>query len=194
MSISSRVNKWKMIRKILTLTLCLILSSCVGFNSATGLKFNTGDDRVVELKNGRSIIFERPIGNCGVRITFFGIILPIIPIWFNSNSCEKSLDIDFAGGIGIPELGLKAVIKLKYNGTVHDPIALEKLTMLYGINGEHKSEYGRKFKFKIDDFKNFKEAEDKAIIISGKIDGKKFTEELPVKWGLMLYKNPSIPW
>jgi hypothetical protein len=37
-------------------------------------------------------------------------------------------------------------------------------------------------------------ANDKAIIIRGKIDGKEFTEELPVKWGFMLYKNPSIPW
>ena len=59
---------------------------------------------------------------------------------------------------------------------------------------ENKLQFGRKFKFKIDDFRKFKGADDKAIIISGKIDGKKFTEELPVKWGLMLYKNPSIPW
>ena len=183
-----------MIRKLVIFILCLALSSCIGFNSATGLKFNTGDDRVVELKNGIVVSFERPIGNCGVRMTFFGIILPIIPIWFSSNSCEKSLDINFNYSISIKKLNKDSGIKLKYNDIIFHPFAEEKLIMFYGKNGEYQSEYGRKFKFKIDDFKNFKEAEDKAIIISGKIDGKEFIEELPIKWGLMLYKNPSIPW
>ena len=37
-------------------------------------------------------------------------------------------------------------------------------------------------------------ADDKAIIISGKTkDGKKFTEEIPVKWGVMNYNNWAVP-
>jgi hypothetical protein len=37
-------------------------------------------------------------------------------------------------------------------------------------------------------------ANDKVIIVSGKTkDGKEFTEELPVKWGVALYKEWSFP-
>jgi hypothetical protein len=183
-----------MIKKLLTLTLCLIISNCIGFNSAAGLKFKTGD-KVVKLKNGTFVTFERPIGNCGTKVTFFGIILPVIPVHFSSNSCEKSFDIDFAGAVSIPELGREAGVKLKYNGIIYDPVAVEKLVMSYGINGENKSEYGKKFKFKIDSFWKFRMADDKAIILSGKTkDGKEFTEDLPVKWGVMVYKNPDLPW
>jgi len=183
-----------MIRNLIILILCLTLSSCIGFNSATGLKFQTGDSRVVELKNGVFIHFERPIGNCGVRMTFFGIVLPVIPVWFSSNSCEKSFDIDFAGATSVSKLGQEAKVRLKYNGIVYDSVAVEKLVALYGKNGENKLEYGRRFKFKIEDFHKFKTAKDKAIVVSGKIGGKEFTEELPVKWGVIFYKNPSIPW
>lgn len=66
--------------------------------------------------------------------------------------------------------------------------------MFYGINGEHKSEYGKKFKFKIDNFWKFRMANDKAIIVIGKTeDGKEFTEELTVKWGVMTCSNWALP-
>ena len=128
-------------------------------------------------------------------MTFFGIVLPIIPIWFDSNSCEKSFDIAFTSIISNPKLGREVNIKLKYSGVVHDPVTVEEVSEYYYVlKGEQKLQYGRKFKFKINNFKKFKEADDKAILISGKINGKEFTEELPVKWGVMVYKNPSIPW
>jgi hypothetical protein len=182
-----------MIRKILTLTLCLILFSCVGFNSSAGLKFETGNE-VVKLKNGELINFETPIGDCGAKVVFFGILLPVIPIWFRANSCEKSFDIAFNSIVGNPKLWREANIKLKYRGDIHDPITVEKISeYYYMLRGEQNLQYDRKFKFRIDDFRKFKTSDDKAIIISGKIDGKKFTEELPVRWGVILYKNPSIP-
>jgi hypothetical protein len=184
-----------MIRKLLILTLCLTISGCIGFNTATGLKFKTGDDRVVELKNGTFISFEKPIGNCGVRIIFFGVILPIIPIWFSSNSCDKGFDIAFTTIISNPKLGREINIKLKYSSAIHDPVEVEKVSeYYYALKGEQRLQYERRFKFKIDNFEKFKEVNDKAMLISGKIDEKDFTEELPVKWGVMFYKNPSIPW
>ena len=182
-----------MIKKILTLILCLVISSCAGFTSGAGLKFRTGNSRNVELKDGTFAMFQKPIGNCGASVTFFGILLPIIPVWFISNTCEKSFEIDFVGAVTIPTLGQEASIKLKYNGIVYDPVAIEKLAMFYGKKGEHKSEYGRKFKFKIDNFWKFRVADDKAIIIMGKINGKEFIEEIPVKWGVITYNNWSIP-
>jgi hypothetical protein len=184
-----------MIKKLFILTLCLILSNCIGFNSAAGLKFRTGDERVAELKNGIFIDFERPIGSCGVKVIFFGIVLPIIPIWLSSNSCEQSFDIAFTAIISNPKLGREVNIKIKYNGVIHDPSLVENLSEFhYMQNGESRMQYGKKFKFKINDFGKFKEADDKAIVIHGKINGKEFIEELPVKWGVMFYKNPSIPW
>jgi hypothetical protein len=37
-------------------------------------------------------------------------------------------------------------------------------------------------------------ADDKAIIVIGKTEnGKEFTEELPVKWGVMTYYHWSFP-
>ena len=186
-----------MIRKILTLTLCLIISSCSGFTSGAGLKFKTEnrtENRFVKLKNGTFATFQEPIGKCGASITFFGILLPIIPVWFSLNSCEQSFDIDFTGASGVPRLGQDTKIKLKYNGIIYDPVAVEKLVMFYGRNGEHQSEYGKKFKFKIDDFWKFRMDDDKAIIIIGKTeDGKEFSEELPVKWGVMTYSNWAVP-
>jgi hypothetical protein len=182
-----------MIKKLLTLTLCLIITSCNGFTSGAGLKFKTGN-RDVELKSGTFVMFQEPLGKCGASVTFFGILLPIIPVWFRSNSCEKSFDIDFTGAVSIPKLGQNANIKLKYNGVIYDPVAVEKLVMFYGKNGEHQSEYGKKFKFKIDNFWKFRMADDKAIIIIGKTeDGKEFTEELPVKWGIMTYNYWEVP-
>jgi len=183
-----------MIKRLFALFLFLINSGCIGFNSATGLKFKTGDDRVVKLKNDTFIDFERPIGNCGVKLTFFGIILPVIPIWYSSNSCEKSFDIAFTSIVNT-DSGIKADLKLKYDGVFYDPVAVEKFTEFYFLqNRESKVQYSKKFKFQIPNFRKFRIANDKAIIVTGKSkDGKEFIEELSVKWGLIFYENPSIP-
>lgn len=178
-----------MIRKILTLTLCLIISSCSGFTSGAGLKLKTGD-HFVKLGNEQFIVFEKPIGNCGASVIFFGIILPVIPVWLNLNSCEKGFDVEVTG---IQKLGEDAKIKLKYNGIIYDPVSTEKLTMFYGKKGEYQAEYSKKFKFKIDNFWKFRMADDKAIIVNGKVDGKDFIGELPVKWGVMTYNSWAIP-
>jgi len=184
-----------MINKLLILTLCLILSSCGGISVVAGLKFKSSVDTgpeaggnpnslsdVAKLGNGKFIIFERPIGKCGAGVTFFGIILPIIPVWTSLNSCEKSFDIN------VSSLEV-SITKLKYDNTIYEPVAIEKL-----IENMTEYEYGKKFKFKIDNFWNFRIANDKAIIIIGKTkDGKEFTEELPVKWGVMTYYNWSFP-
>ena len=184
-----------MIRKLLILTLCLIVSSCGGATFVAGLKFkkevgaetNLGNpgftSDVVKLSSGKFIGFERPIGDCGAGVSFFGIILPVIPVWANLNSCEKSFDVSISG------LEISNA-KLKYNGTIYDPVDVEKLIEPY----KTKYEYGKKFKFKIDNFWKFRMADDKAIIVSGKTkDGKEFTEELPVKWGVMIYYNWAFP-
>lgn len=184
-----------MINKLLVFALCLIVSSCGGATFVAGLKFKkevgakthvgnpgfTSDS--VKLKNGMIIGFDRPIGNCGAGVKFFGIILPVIPVWLNLNSCEKNFDIN------ISSLEISSA-KLKYNNTIYDPIEVEKLIEPY----KTKYEYGKKFKFKIDNFWQFQMSDDKAIIVIGKTkDGKEFTEELPVKWGVMTYNNWAFP-
>ena len=184
-----------MIKKLLILTLCLIISSCGGISVGAGIKFKKPVDAksyagnpgftkdVVKLSNNTIIGFERPIGNCGAGVTFFGIILPVIPVWLNLNSCEKSFDIN------ISSLEVSSA-KLKYNNIIYDSVAVEKLVEPY----KTKYEYGKKFKFKIDNFWKFRMADDKAIIIIGKTkEGKEFTEELPIKWGVALYNEWSFP-
>jgi hypothetical protein len=182
-----------MIRKLLIITLCLIIASCGGISVRASIKFKKPVDAeslggnpgftfdLIKLKSGSTIAFDRPIGGCGAGITFFGVILPVIPVWLNLNRCEESFDVSISG------LGISNV-KLKYNGIINDPVSVEKLR-------ETKYEYyEKKFKFKIDNFWKFRMANDKAIIVSGKTkDGKEFTEELPVKWGVALYKEWSFP-
>jgi hypothetical protein len=142
-------------------------------------------ETVVKLSNGIVIGFSRPIGECGAGITFFGIILPVIPVWFNLNNCEKNFVINISG----TEV-LNA--KLKHNGVIYSPVAVVKKVnithswVLYGSLTEYK--------FQIPNFWKFRMAKDKAIIVTGKTkDGKEFAEELPVKWGIMLYKEWSFP-
>ena len=97
--------------------------------------------------------------------------------------CEKGFDVSISG-VEVSNT------KLKYNGTVYDPVIIEKLIEPY----KTKYEYGKKFKFQIPNFWKFRMADDKAIIVSGKTkDGKEFSEELPVKWGVMTYYNWSFP-
>jgi len=197
-----------MIRKILALMLCLIICGCGGFTKVAGLKFknsvnikpNSGGNPnslfdVVELNNGTIVGFDRPIGKCGAGITFFGIALPVIPVWFTMNSCEKEFVIVAAGG--------GAKLNLKYNGNIYEPTFTENKVIYDGniyappTNVKGEIGYARstpEFKFKIENFWKFRMADDKAIIVSGKTkDGKDFTEELPVKWGVMTYYNWAIP-
>ena len=133
------------------------------------------------------------MGKCGGGVTFFGIILPIIPVWFNFNSCEESFEIDITDIKNISGLEIQNAT-LKYNNQTHTPYATEPLIETHGQNQEHKYEYGKKFKFKIPNFWHFRIADDKAIIVTGKTkDGQDFTQELPVKWGIMQYYNWSFP-
>lgn len=186
-----------MIKKLLTLTLCLIVFSCGGISVGAGIKFKKSVNAVsfagnpgftsdgIKLSSDIAISFPRPIGECGARVTFFGIILPVIPVWLNLNSCEKSFVIN----ISDTEV-LSA--KLKYNGVIHDPVTIERKSdithswVLYEVLTEYK--------FQIPNFWKFRMADDKAIIVRGKTkDGKEFTEELPVEWGIMPYKEWSFP-
>jgi hypothetical protein len=184
-----------MIRKLFIVILSLSISSCGGFTKVAGLKFkkevgaetNGGNasftEDVIKLRNNIIVGFKRPIGKCGAGVTFFGIILPIIPVLINLNSCEESFDISISG------LAISSA-KLKYNSVIYDPVVIEKLIEPY----KTQYEYGKKFKFKILNFWDFRMANDKAIIIIGKTkDGKEFIEELPVKWGVMTYYNWSFP-
>ncbi len=186
-----------MIRKLLVIILCLTLFSCGGFSIVAGAKFkkevfvksNRGNPNsttdLVKIGDKNYINFPRPIGNCGGKITFFGVLLPIIPVWFNFNSCEENFEINVSGSEVLD-------IKLKYRGKIEEAIAVERKS-----NFTHAStvyELFTTYKFKIDNFWNFRIADDKAIIISGKTkDGEIFTEELPVSWGIMQYYNWSFP-
>ena len=183
-----------MIRKIILILLCLSISSCGGFSVVSGLKFkkavkaetNAGNasftDDVVTLKNEKFISFNRPIGKCGAGITFFGIILPIIPVWITLNNCEEDFIINF---YGTWQMKNNVDLKLKYNGTIYHAVSIENIT---------KDGYRKKYKFTINNFWKFRMADDKAIIVTGKTeDGKEFTQELPVKWGVMVYNNWAIP-
>ncbi|MBU6338373.1 MAG: hypothetical protein KGQ36_00145 [Rickettsiales bacterium] len=185
-----------MIKKLLTLILCLIIINCGGATYVAGLKFKKGVDAesdhgnpnsttdVVKLSNGKFINFPRPIGECGAGITFFGILLPVVPVWFTLNSCEEEFVINSTSEKILD-------IKLKYNEKVYNHIAIEKWEKK---QGDQVYMEGKKFKFKIDNFWKFRMADDKAIIVSGKTkDGKDFTEELPVKWGVMTYNNWVVP-
>lgn len=185
----------KMIRNIFIILLCLSVCSCGGLSIIAGAKFkkevgaktNAGNashtDDTVKLSNGIIISFDRPMGDCGAGITFFGIILPVIPVWLNLNSCENSFDVNISG------LEVSNA-KLNYNGIMHDPIVTKKLIEPY----KTRYEYGKKFKFQIHNFWKFRMADDKAIIVSGKTkDGREFTQELPVKWGIMRYNQWSLP-
>jgi hypothetical protein len=198
-----------MIKKISLIILCLSISSCGGFTYVAGLKFkkevgakthggNPGfTSDTTKLSNGIIIGFDRPIGKCGGGLTFFGILLPVIPVWFTMNSCEKEFVIVDAGG------DIKLDLKLKYNGNIYEPnFTGNKVTYdgnVYAPQTNVKGEIGYsystpEFKFKIDNFWQFRMADDKAIIVIGKTkDGKEFTEELPVKWGVMTYNNWAIP-
>ena len=180
-------------RKVLILVLCLAITSCGGFSITAGLEFkkevgakshggNPGfTSDIIKLNNNLVVGFDRPIGNCGAGITLFGILIPIIPVKFTLNNCKKSFSID------VSSLKISS-LELKYDGNIHKTISVEKLTENTGY------EYGKKFKFKIDNFWKFRVADDKSIIISGKIeDGTKFTKELPVKWGVVTHNHWVFP-
>ena len=193
-----------MIKKILTLALCLIVSSCGGISVRASIKFKKPVDAeslggnpgytkdVVKLNNGTIISFPRPIGNCGAGITFFGVILPVIPVWLNLNRCEENFTIAIPKPFSTSNLAEVSNAKLKYNGVIYDPIAVEKkidVTRSWTLYGSLTD-----YKFQIPNFWQFRMADDKAIIVSGKTeDGKEFTEELPVKWGAVLYNEWSFP-
>jgi hypothetical protein len=175
-----------MIKKTLILLLCLTIANCGGFTKISGLKFknsvnvktNSGNagftEDVVKLNNGKFVGFLRPIGNCGGGVTFFGVILPIVPVKFTLNNCNDSFYIQ-------TESQEIVNLKLKYNSNIfYDSISVKKIT---------KDGYRKKFQFKIENFSDFKNAQDLAIIVIGD----NFTQELPLTWGVMTYNNWSFP-
>ena len=123
-----------MIKKILCTLLCLTFISCGGFTKVAGLKFNKlgnshpnyGNagftDDAIKLDNREKFIgFMRPMGECGGGVSFFGILLPIIPVGFTLNSCEENFFITTEGHEILN-------LKIKYGNTTHDYISLEKIT------------------------------------------------------------------
>lgn len=112
-------------------------------------------------KDGSRISFRR-LGSCGSLVSFTGIMIPAIP-YLKSNSCSSD-------GFYIKEkwaLDLLGVeVNLSYDGIVYEP---------YNDNGS--------IKFKIPNFKEFKKAKDKTLIIhKRRKDGTLFTKELPFEW------------
>jgi hypothetical protein len=105
------------------------------------------------------------LGKCGAQISFTGIMIPLIPFVL-PNFCKSNgfytapkWYIDFVG----------VTLQLHYNNTTYDP---------YIDNGS--------VKFKITDFKAFKKAPDKTLIIhKKKPDGTIFTKELPFDWKIV---------
>lgn len=180
-----------MIKKVILLLLCLSTLSCGGVTYVAGLKFrssvnsesNRGNPNstmdIVILDNGNRISFERPIGQCGFRVSFFGVLLPIIPINFSLNNCNKELTISSSSNKILD-------LKIRYNKITYDAKRIEVWEK------SHQGKVymrGKSYKFYIADFWQFRMADDKAIIVTG--NG--FTEKLPVKWGIMPYYNWVIP-
>lgn len=116
----------------------------------------------VIMEDDTEISFGYLGGHCGAGIEFVGIILPIIP-FYNSNTCEENGFMINYGAINKME-NKKISCQLKYNNTIYSPID----------NGT---------KFHISDFKTFKKAEDKTLIIHKKTtEGKIITKEIPFEW------------
>lgn len=178
-----------MIKKIFLLLLCFNLIGCGGIFVRGGLKFK----RSVKTYSGvflnsdglklneTYISFYRPMGECGFGIGLFGIILPIIPIWLSTNTCNKELVINSSS---------KKIqnLQLRYNNKVYDAFDTKSS---YGDQGLFRSYgYNKTYKFKIDSFVKLRFANDKALIVTLE-DG--FTQELPIKWGVMMYNSFSSP-
>ena len=181
-----------MIKKLFILILCFILSSCGGVSYRMGIKFKKLDklnkfkdnyylsNSAVKVKNGEIISFDTPMGRCGVGITTFGILLPIIPIKIHLlNTCNN--------GITLIDITNKVkALQIKYNGKLYDGFREEKKVIDVIDHYINVST----FKFKIDNFKKFKSAKDKVLIITTN-DG--FTQEIPIEWGLLRYDSWAFP-
>jgi hypothetical protein len=89
-----------------------------------------------------------------VGITFFGIVLLIIPVWFHLNSCNNEIIIS-SDSEKIQALQLKYNDKIYNTFNVGIPIETPKMFR----SGGYKI-----YKFKIDSFWKFKFADDKTLI------------------------------
>ena len=128
------------------------------------------------------------LGRCGGGITI-GSLWIIIPVFAlpvpHFNKCEKEGFIVSSISY-LDEKGFR--VELKYNGQVYDP---------YFDTSEIHIQ-GKKFrndwvKFKIPDFSEFKNAQDKTLIIhKQKPDGTIFTKELPFDWKIVVETSGGL--
>lgn len=180
-----------MIKKIFVIFLCLNLCGCGGLTYRAGLKFkksvgaetdlgnpsHTTD--VLKLDNGKVVSFNRPMGKCGGGIIWFVAVVIPVPVWVHFNNCNKEFIIS-SNSEEISDL------KIKYNDKIYEPVSIEKWEKKHGDKVYMDGKY---YTFKIKSFWKFRMAKDKALIVIGE-DG--FTQELPVKWGVMRYFDWSI--
>ncbi len=163
-----------MINKICFLTFLILINSCVFIDiESAGVfkapakyhspKNNASKETIIEMQDGTKIIFSYLGGHCGGGVSFFGVILPVIPS-YSSNTCEK--EGLFISNKSSLEKNSITTIQLKYNNRIHK---------YYIDRGQ--------LKFKIPNFSAFKKARDKTLIITKKTDnGNIITKEIPFEW------------
>ena len=118
-----------------------------------------------EEKNGSKIRFSY-LGNCGGSFGAIGIIVPIPFPWYFKNTCKQD---GFRVSHQFITEPLGVTLQLYYNNKIYNP---------YIDEGS--------IKFAINDFKTFKKAKDKTLIIhKKKPDGTIFTKELPFEWKIV---------
>jgi hypothetical protein len=137
--------------------------------------------------NKKWIFIEKNIGMCGGGVTIS--ILPIPFIWPKSvNKCEKEgfkIKVLFSPNYG------KKDIYLRYNGITHSA-RYKEYSITKGIDKEKKqiitlNKPEKHFSpypvFEIKNFKEFKKAKDKTIIV---MEDGKVIREIPFEWKLVI--------
>lgn len=170
----------KMVRMFVFAIIILSLNGCIALGITRAgvfkqpVKYNNKNIAYIKIPEGiyskrKDISFGKGdsigfsyLGQCGGGISFFGMLIPLIPIPI-FNKCEKN-------GFGdISDLYLSSIgvtLQLYYNEKIYDS---------YTENGL--------VKFKITNFSDFKKANDKALIIHKKQpDGALWTKKLPFDW------------
>lgn len=129
-----------------------------------GRRTNLEDRAYITMPDNKEIEL-RYFGLCGGGVDLFGIILPIIPIDFHKNTCEKN---------GFYVSSVKKYPNLRFN-IKYDGKIYEQQIKDYG--------YIKTVSFPISNFKEFKKAKDKTLIIHKKTkDGKTIIKEVPFEW------------
>ena len=122
-------------------------------------KMNTSSDGIVKI--------SEDIGMCGSGIWF----ITFIPMFFANNICEKN---GFRVQILFASYSRQNDTYLKYNGKIYKPS--------YRLVNKDANLYDKSNPiFKIKNFKEFKKAKDKTIII---MEDEKVITEIPFEWKL----------